>query len=122
LPGERKNQSPGDLDASDDPTSNQGESTMYARMVSGSVPIEKIDMAIRLWQESVLPSARKQRGFKGVRFLVDRAAGIIVTMGLWESEADFKATVDWNQGQIDKFAGMFFTPPEVGGYEVVVDV
>jgi len=70
----------------------------------------------------VLPSVQQQKGFKGVRLLVDRKNGKVASLGLWEAEADFQATIEWNQGQVGKFAGLFTMPPEVGGYEVVVAV
>jgi heme-degrading monooxygenase HmoA len=94
---------------------------MYARLVTGSVSPSKLEAAIQLWRAEVLPSAKQQKGFKSVRLLVDRKAGKIASLALWETEADFHATVDWNQGQVAKCAGLFSGPPEVGGYEVVVE-
>jgi len=95
---------------------------MYARLVAGSIPPDKLDEAIQLWRDAVLPSVQQQKGFKGVRLLVDRKNGKVASLGLWETEADFQATVEWNQGQVAKFAGLFTTPPDVGGYEVIVEV
>jgi hypothetical protein len=57
-----------------------------------------------------------------VFLLVDRKNSKIASLGLWETEADFQSTVEWNQGQVAKFAGLFSAPPEVGGYEVIVEV
>lgn len=94
---------------------------MYARMVIGTVAPDRLDEAIRLWQTEVLPSARQQPGFRGVRLLVDRAAGRIVSQALWESEAHFQATVEWNAGRVARFAHLFTAPPDVGGYEVIAD-
>lgn len=94
---------------------------MYARLITGLIPADRMDEAIQLWREEVLPSVQRQAGFRSVRLLVDRKAGKIASMGLWEIEADFQETVDWNQGQVAKFAGLFSAPPEVGGYEVVVE-
>lgn len=95
--------------------------TIYARLVTGFIAADRLDEAIRLWRDSVLPSVQQQAGFKGVRLLVDRKSGKVASMGLWETEAHFQATVEWNQGQIAKFAGLFAAPLEVGGYEVVVE-
>ena len=94
---------------------------MYARLVTGSIPSEKLDEAVQLWRDTVLPSVQQQKGFKGVRLLVDQKNGKIASLGLWETEADFQATVEWNAGQIAKFASLFVAPPEVGGYEVVIE-
>jgi heme-degrading monooxygenase HmoA len=95
---------------------------MYARLVTGSIPSDRLEEAVQLWRDQVLPSVRQQKGFRGVRLLVDRKNGKIASLGLWETEADFQATVEWNQGQIAKFVSLFLTPPDVGGYEVVVEV
>ena len=95
---------------------------MYARLVAGSIPSDQLDQAIQLWQDTVLPSVQQQKGFRSVRLLVDRKNGKIASLGLWETEADFQATVEWNQNQVAKFANLFTAPPEVGGYEVVIDV
>lgn len=95
---------------------------MYARLVIGSIPPDKLDEAIQLWQNEVLLSVQQQKGFKNVRLLVDRERGKIASLGLWETEADFQATVKWNESQVAKFMGMFAAPPDVGGYEIVVEV
>jgi len=92
---------------------------MYARFVSGCVASEKIDEAIQLWEAVVLPSARQQRGFKSVRLLVDRRQGKIASMALWETEADFTATISWNASQVAQFTSLFLSPPNIEGFEVV---
>ena len=66
---------------------------MYARLVACSILSDKLDEAIQLWRETVLPSVQQQTGFKGVRLLADRKNGKIASLGLWETEADFQATV-----------------------------
>ncbi|HZQ09487.1 MAG TPA: antibiotic biosynthesis monooxygenase [Anaerolineae bacterium] len=92
---------------------------MYARIVTGTTSPDKLDDVIRLWQESVAPSAKQQKGFKGARLMVERKTGKVVSMGLWENESNFLATVDWNSAQVAQFAELFPTPPTVGGYQVV---
>jgi heme-degrading monooxygenase HmoA len=100
----------------------RGDETLYARLVTGSIASDKLDQAIRLWRDSVAPSVRQQKGFKSARLLVERKTGKIASLGLWETEADVQGTVEWNQGQIAKFAGMFSAPPLVEHYEVVAEV
>ena len=95
---------------------------MYARLVTGSIHTGKLDEAIQLWQSSVLPSVQLQKGFNGVFLLVDRKNSKIASLGLWETETGFQSTVEWNQGQVAKFTSLFSAPPEIGGYEVVVEV
>jgi len=95
---------------------------MYARMVTATVLPDKLDEAIRLWKESVAPTTRTQKGFISARFFADRAANKVRTLGLWETEADFQASVGWNQAQIDKFAALFAAPAIVEGYELITEV
>jgi heme-degrading monooxygenase HmoA len=95
---------------------------MYARLVVGFIQPGRLDEAVQLWQDSVLPSVQQQAGFKGVRLMVDRKNNRIVSLGLWETEAHFQATIAWNEAQVARFAELFAAPPAVGGYEVVVSV
>jgi len=98
---------------------------MYARQVIASMVPDKLDEFLRFWLETVLPSVKQQKGFNGIRLLVDRKTGKIVTTGFWETETDLHDSIAWNQAQVDivlgKFGAFFTSPPDVGLYEVVVD-
>lgn len=95
---------------------------VHARLVRGEIPADKIDEAIRLWQESVAPSASRQPGFRGARLLVDRNAGKVVSIGLWDSELELRQSVGWNQGQIARFAALLSGPPEIEeSYELAAE-
>ena len=94
---------------------------MYARLVSGRLKTEMLDDAIQLWRESVAPSARRITGFHSARLMVDRKTGKVVSLGLWEKEADYRNSANWNSMQLEKFASMFIDPPAVDGYEVAAE-
>ena len=94
---------------------------MFARIVTGSIDPGRQNEAIRLWHDSVAPSVKQQEGFISARLLVQRTSGKILSMGLWKSEADVKRSVEWNQGQINKFAGLFTASPLVEQYEVAAE-
>jgi len=94
---------------------------MHARLTTVHFAPDKIDEAIRLWQDSVVPAAKQQTGFKGARLLVNRQTGTAVSMGLWETEADALATgatSAYKQAQLAKFASLFTAPPVIETYEV----
>lgn len=96
---------------------------MYARVVRGSISPGKLDEAINLWRESVAPSVRTQKGFKSARLLIDRQAGIVMSVGFWDAQPDVQGTSEWNRSQVAKFAGLFATPPTIEeNYEVAVEV
>ena len=97
---------------------------MYARIVTAQVSPEKLNEGIQLWKDSVMPAAKAQKGFKSGRLMVNRKMGKIVTVGLWETEADLQATGEGStflQEQLAKFATLFTAPPVVEHYEVAVE-
>lgn len=95
---------------------------MYARNITIQASPDRLEEVIQLWRESVVQSAKQQKGFKKAYLLVDRSTGKGRVVGLWETEADLQASAEWNQGQVVKFAGLFTAPPIVEQYEVAVEV
>ena len=93
---------------------------MYARVTTAYIKPEKVDEAVRVWQESVMPAAANQPGFRRGHLMVDRETGLGMSIGLWESENHANATgegSDYLQKQLEKFAHMFSAPPVVEHFE-----
>ena len=97
---------------------------MQARLVTVQVQPGKIDEAISIYRDSVMPAAKQQKGFKGATLLTDRNTGKGVSVTLWETEADMKTTEasGWWQEQIAKFAAVLAMPPVREQFEVSVQV
>jgi len=95
---------------------------MFARLTTAQVPIDRIDRFIKIYEESVVPAAKSQKGYKGIYLFVDRKTGKGVSMGLWESEEDAIANEEnrFYQEQVAKFITFYTIPPIREGYEVVV--
>ncbi|HEY78022.1 MAG TPA: hypothetical protein G4O09_02805, partial [Dehalococcoidia bacterium] len=64
---------------------------MIARVTLMSIIKDKLDEAIRLFQESVVPAAKSQNGFRGAYFLTNRETGEGLSITLWMSADDGKA-------------------------------
>ncbi len=97
---------------------------MYARVVTAQVAPDKVDETIQLWQDSVMPAARQQKGFMSGRLLVDRKTGKAIASSLWETQADAQATGEGSaylQEQLAKFASLFTAPPVVEYYELAAE-
>jgi heme-degrading monooxygenase HmoA len=88
---------------------------MHARVVTVQLQPGMIDRAIAIFQESVIPAAHQQKGFKSIQLLTDRNTGKAVVVSLWETEADLAASEagGYYQAQIVKFSGVgvFAGPP-----------
>lgn len=60
---------------------------MYSRVVNFT-GAKDIDAGIRFLQEKVLPTMRDMKGYRGLSASVDRAAGSLGVLSLWETEED----------------------------------
>jgi heme-degrading monooxygenase HmoA len=86
---------------------------------------EGVEETIHILRESVLPEARKQHGFKDFLVLRDQAAGSILVITLWETQADLEANEasGYYHKQLEKLTSLFpfyATLPYRHVYEVVV--
>ena len=96
---------------------------MYVRMTTLMFQREKAEEGIRIFDQSVVPAARAQKGFRGAYLLADREAGRCVALTFWDDEASAKANEDnrYYQEQLVKFIPLFASAPVREGYEVVVE-
>ena len=95
---------------------------MFARLLRMQTSVERINEAAKLFEESVIPLCRNQKGYKGAYFLTDRKTGVSIPVTLWENEKDMLATESSHffQEQLVKFLGLFKAPPIREAYEVIV--
>jgi heme-degrading monooxygenase HmoA len=95
---------------------------MFARFTIVQVKPEKIDETIKLYEESVVPGAKKQKGYQGIYLFTDRSTGKGYSISLWDSEADAVANEQsgYYKEQVNRFMEYFAAPPVQEGYEVVI--
>ncbi|MEW5959644.1 MAG: antibiotic biosynthesis monooxygenase [Chloroflexota bacterium] len=95
---------------------------MFARLAIVQIKSGRLEEATRLFEESVVPAAKAQKGFKGINLLTDPATGKGIAVSFWESEADALANEQsgYLQEQFDKFKDLFAAPPVREGYQVSV--
>jgi heme-degrading monooxygenase HmoA len=95
---------------------------MFARITLVQIKQGRLDEAIQLFAESVVPAAKSQNGFRAMYLLSDRGTGKGIAIGFWESEADALANEQsgYYQEQLGKFRDLFAGPPVREAYEVSV--
>jgi len=95
---------------------------MFVRQTIIYTAIDRIDEASKLFEESVIPAFRTQKGYLGAYFLADRKSGKSICMSLWDSEEDAIANEQGHlyQEQLIKFMGFFTMDPFREGYELVI--
>jgi len=64
---------------------------MHAKVVKFQIKPGKRDEVIRLFEEFVVPGAKKQKGFLGGMLLTDPHMNYATSISLWKTEADITA-------------------------------
>jgi heme-degrading monooxygenase HmoA len=98
-----------------------GGTAMYARLTIFRFKIDRIEEGIKLYQESVIPATKTQKGFCQAYLLTDRNTGDGISMTFWETQADALANEEnrYYQEQLVKFfPGFYESGPIREGYEV----
>jgi heme-degrading monooxygenase HmoA len=95
---------------------------MYARVTFATAQSGKIDETIRVMRDSILPAAKKQKGFKSLFFLTNRNTDKGVVIVLWNNEADMKAGENsgFYREQVAKEMPLLAGPTTMEHYEVSV--
>jgi len=95
---------------------------MFARLTIMQIQPERIPEAVRLYKASVVPEARRQKGFRGICLLADTNSGKGISATFWRNEADALANEEnlYYQEQLVKFLSMLSGPMIREGYEVDV--
>ncbi|HEV8535205.1 MAG TPA: hypothetical protein VGR87_05715 [Candidatus Limnocylindria bacterium] len=91
---------------------------MHARVTRFEGSPDEIEKGVKMINETVIPSAKNLKGFKGGYWLVDRASGKGFGLTLFESEEALRATED-AAAQIRAQAQSFTKITGVERYEVV---
>jgi len=97
---------------------------MYARVLTAQAKPGQTDELIRIINDSVIPAVKREIGFKGLLLLNEHATRKGISITLWETPVDLKAsqTSAYLQQQLDKVAPLLAEPPVVGVYEVSIQV
>ena len=95
---------------------------MYARVTSAEIFKEKIEQFIEIYQEYVVPAAKKQKGYKGINLLVDRKTGNGMSITYWESKEDALDNEKslYYQEQVARFISFYARQPIREGFDVPV--
>ena len=95
---------------------------MYARVTTVYGRPELIDKASAIYRDSVIPAARKQKGFLSGTLMVDRETGKGMSITIWESREDMlhNEQNQYYQEQLFKMMVVFTSDPIREEFEVVL--
>jgi heme-degrading monooxygenase HmoA len=100
----------------------RGGIVMFVRQTIIHTAIDKIEEAAKLFEESVIPAFRSQKGYQGASFISERTTGKSICVSLWDSEEDAIANEQSHvyQEQLVKFISLFTMAPFKEGYDLLV--
>ena len=97
---------------------------MHAIAATIQVQPGKMQEGIDIYNNSVVPAAKAQKGFRGAYLMTDANSGKALSITVWESEADViagESSGGYYQEQIAKFGSLMVGPPNLDHYEVSVE-
>jgi heme-degrading monooxygenase HmoA len=95
---------------------------MFARVTTLQFKKGTTEDGIGIFEHSVIPAAKAQRGYRGAYLLADREADRCIAVTFWDSAEDAAANEQnrYYQEQLVKFMNLFSAPPIREGYDVAV--
>ncbi len=95
---------------------------MFARQVTARIKEGKLEKALTIYEESIIPEGKVQQGYRGIYVMTDREVRKVISITLWDSVEDIVAneTSGYYQAQVDKFKGLLENAPEKEIFEVTV--
>ena len=95
---------------------------MYAQVSRVELLPGTADDWIAITRDSILPAARKVKGFRSAYLLIDRKTNRGIGISFWETEADVAtvATSGFYREQAAKWTSCLAAPPEREVYEVAI--
>ena len=96
---------------------------MFARLTIFQVRVDKQDEATKIVQDSIMPAAKQQKGFRKAYMLTDQESGKGYFISVWDSKEDAIANEQsgYYKEQLGKVKNFFAAPPSQEGYEVVAE-
>ena len=97
---------------------------MHCRVVTVRVRTGKTQECVDLYEKSVVPAAKLQKGFRNAFLMADAATGRGVSISFWDSESDMVEGErnGYYREQVAKFGSMLADAPLSEHYELKVGV
>ena len=67
---------------------------MYARITTVEGDPSKIDAAVAVLNEKIIPALKGLKGFTAVNFMADRSTGKLVGVAFWQDQAALEESVE----------------------------
>jgi quinol monooxygenase YgiN len=96
---------------------------MFVAQNSATVQPDRLDEALRIYREQVLPLIKHLQGLQRVQLLVDRTTGAAIAIATHDTEAHARAaeTTPQYQQTVGLLTPLLTSPPQRRFYEVALE-
>lgn len=97
---------------------------MYVRAATVQIRPGKTQEVIDLHNNSLIPAAKAQKGWRGSYLMTDAGSEKILSITVWDSEEEMLASESGSgylKEQVAKFDSVFAEPPHFDHYELSVE-
>ena len=97
---------------------------MYVRAATVNIRPGKMQEVIDLHNDTLVPAAKAQKGWHGSYLMTDAGNGKILSITVWESEAEMLASESesgYLKEQVAKFGSVFAERPHFDHYELSIE-
>jgi quinol monooxygenase YgiN len=96
---------------------------MYVAQNTATIQPERLDEAIRIYRDEVLPRIKHLPGLQSIRVLVDRTTGTAIAIATYDTEAHARAAETTPQYQQVRglLTPLLTSPPQRMFYEVALE-
>ena len=98
---------------------------MHVRAATVQIRPGKMQEVIDLHNDSLIPAAKAQKGWRGSYLMTDAGSAKILSITIWDSEEEMLASESGSgylKEQVAKFDNVFAEPPHFDHYELSVEV
>ena len=98
---------------------------MFARVTTIQISPYRVEEAVGVLREQVVPAIQQQNGFKGYLMFVDRSTGKSINITLWEDEGDRQVSgpdSQYYRDAIGKVVPFLTNAPLIEDLEMVIQV
>ena len=93
---------------------------MHVRAATVQIQSGKMQEAIDIFNNSVVPAQKAQKGYQGSYLMTDAGSGNALSISVWETEADMLAgeSGGYYQQQVEKLGSLLAGAPALEHYEL----
>jgi quinol monooxygenase YgiN len=91
---------------------------MHARVNTTQWNPDKVDVGMKLTEDTIIPAYQNEPGFRGYILLTEPGGENAMAITLWDSEAEMEASAHVARAMVGELRDLLKAPPKTEAFEV----